>query len=182
VGGALRPDLRHERAATRRGYSALRRHRQSPALSDYFITLNLRARGQGLEQLAVTAAIRCEWELLQQEDYWVVRSAVVMPDHVHLLITLGLHESLQTNMRLLKGRLAVTLRRHGLQWQPGFFEHRVGSSEDVLGIFYYIYLNPYRAGLIPREGRWPGYYCAPHDWNWFGDLTDRDFPQPEWLK
>jgi hypothetical protein len=78
--------------------------------------------------------------------------------------------------------MTPALRRSGLKWQDGFYEHRLREAEDVLPVFLYIYLNPYRAGLIPTDQTWPGYYCAPDDWKWFGHQTANAMPQPEWLK
>ncbi|MFZ5495155.1 MAG: hypothetical protein ACOZE5_07430 [Verrucomicrobiota bacterium] len=51
-------------------------------------------------------------------------------------------------MRLFKGRLTPALRNHGLKWQEGFYDHQIRESEDLLPVFLYIYLNPYRAGLL----------------------------------
>lgn len=105
-----------------------------------------------------------------------------MPDHIHLLIRLAGSGSLAESMRLFKGRLAPVLRPHGLKWQVGFYEHRIRASDDLLPVFLYIYLNPYRAKLISNGQKWPGYYCCEMDSAWFGAMTDRELPQPEWLR
>ena len=55
------------------------------------------------------------------------------------------------------------------------------EKDDGLSVFLYIYLNPYKAGLLPKDQSWPGYYCAPADWDWFSQVTDRDLPFAEWL-
>lgn len=123
-----------------------------------------------------------QWQRLQDERLWQIRTAVIMPDHVHLLVGLGPESGLPACVRLFKGRVAPALRSHGLKWQEGFYEHRLREAEDVLPVFLYIYLNPYRAGLISADRTWPGYYCAPEDWNWFGGMTDNAVPQSEWLK
>jgi REP element-mobilizing transposase RayT len=105
-----------------------------------------------------------------------------MPDHIHLLVRLTGEGSLAEYMRLLKGRIAPALRTSGLKWQEGFYEHRLREKEEVVPVFLYIYLNPYRAELLSPERIWPGYYCAPDDWKWFGALTCEAVPQPEWLR
>ena len=69
-----------------------------------------------------------------------------------------------------------------MKWQEGFYEHRLRKTEDLLPVFLYVYLNPYRAGLISTDQTWPGYYCAPEDWIWFGVMTANAVPQPEWLR
>lgn len=105
-----------------------------------------------------------------------------MPDHLHLLATLGHKTSLSDAVRKFKGPLSTELRAHHAKWQPSFYDHRLRDNEDVLPVFLYIYLNPYRAGLCASGEKWPGYICNPEDWAWFGDLTNRSCPEPEWLR
>ena len=104
-----------------------------------------------------------------------------MPDHEHLLVTLSEDVDLATAVRLYRGRTSVILRTAGLRWQRGYFDHRLRPDEDRLPVFLYLFLNPYRAGLLPDSGKWAGYYCRPDDWVWFAPLTESGCPQPEWL-
>ena len=164
------------------GYAALRRFRHALSGAEYFVTTNLLVRGSGLEAEVLRNEIQNQWLKLQNEQLWQVRTAVVMPDHVHLLLNLGSGGSLADCIRLFKGRLSPKLRAHRLQWQDGYYEHEVREAEDLLPVFLYIYLNPYRANLIPLDQQWPGYYCREEDWSWFGRLTDRDLPPSEWLR
>ena len=127
------------------------------------------------------AAIFGEANRLNVEGVWNLRTLVVMPDHVHLLVVLSESTDLTAAVRLLKGRLTPTLRKSGLRWQQAYFDHRMRSAEDCLPVFLYIYLNPYRADLLRQEETWPGYYCAEEDWVWFGALTQESLPLPEWL-
>jgi hypothetical protein len=48
-------------------------------------------------------------------------------------------------------------------------------------VFRYVFLNPYRAGLLGPADKWHGYYCDAEDWAWFAPLTSRECPFPEWL-
>jgi len=164
------------------GYAALRRYRGSRPQAEYFLTINLKQRGGGFESSQWLEVVRSHWQELEQEGHWVVRTAVIMPDHIHLLVRLGEGGPLTECVRLFKGRLSSWLRTAGLQWQPGFFDHQLRRSEDARPVFLYIYLNPYRAGLMPMDRVWPGYFCAKEDWGWFRDLTNESMPQPEWLE
>ena len=164
------------------GYSALRRFRHSAAGAEYFITTNLQVRGTGLEEAGLRDQIKGQWMKLQNEGIWQVRTAVIMPDHVHLLVELGLEAELAGCMRLFKGPLTPLLRSRRLVWQDGYYEHRMRVGDDCLPVFLYILLNPYRAGLAPLNEEWPGYHCAADDWAWFGSLTEKTMPQPEWLR
>lgn len=183
VGGILYPDyVRMEPRPPRPGYAALRRYRRSRPGSDYFLTINLATRGRGLEIPALTNAVINRWEQLDAQGYWRVRTGTVMPDHLHLLIRLGDIAPLDECLKRFKGRLQSALRWHGLKWQEGYYDHEVRAGDDPLPIFLYIYLNPYRAELVPDTQTWPGYRCRPEDWDWFGALTKESAPQPEWLR
>lgn len=164
-----------------RGHEALRRGRSSCPGAEYFVTCCTGGRAPGLERAEVTSALVAESNKLADEGVWRMRSAVVMRDHVHLLVALGTKRSLPEAMRLFKGRTSPLLRRAGLGWQRGYFDHRMRGVEDRLPVFRYIFLNPYRAGLLHDDARWPGYFCCDEDWAWFAGLTKDEMPFPEWL-
>ena len=166
---------------TKPGYEALRRHRWSSPGIEYFVTFNAQRPEHGLTASAILPALIEKREQLQARGCWKVRSWVVMPDHIHLLFGLGANTSLGDCLRLFKGPLTPLLRKHGISWQDGYFEHRMRSNEDRLPVFLYVYLNPYRADLLPPSASWPGYFCAPTDWGWFSPLTNSGVPFPEWL-
>ena len=115
------------------------------------------------------------------ESVWSLRTGVVMPDHIHLLVEISSVTGLAGAVRLFKGRLTPILRKAGVQWQPAYFDHRRRPDEDRLPVFIYIYLNPYRAKLLTPDQVWSGYFCGEDEWKWFEPLTDYSCPQPEWL-
>ena len=163
------------------GYEALRRGRWSNPLSEYFLTCCTDQRQRGLEDVKIGEALLLEVARLENDGIWRVRTAVIMPDHLHLLVELGEKSQLSDAMRLFKGRTSVALRARALRWERGYFDHRM-RNEDRLPVFLYIFLNPYRAELVAQSQRWPGYYCCAEDWEWFGPLTNTDCPFPEWLR
>ncbi len=164
-----------------RGHEALRRGRWSVAGAEYFLTCCTEARETGLDASPLTGDILTAAEKLTDQGAWRLRTAVVMPDHVHLLFVLGEKADLAPVVRLFKGRLAPTLRTAGLKWQRGYFDHRLRAGEDRLPVFRYIFLNPYRIARVRPDERWPGYFCADEDWVWFKALTDDGGAFPEWL-
>ena len=176
VGGVLYPG-----SVPRRGYSALRKHRVSIRGAEYFLTVCTKGRVTGLCELAMMSAIRREEARLEHEGVWCVRCAVVMPDHWHGLITLTGDVKLTDALKLFKGRLAPVMRRAGLNWQAGFYERRMRASEDRAPVFRYVFLNPFRTGLLPAGDVWPGYWCCETDWKWFEALTADGGVLPEWL-
>jgi len=164
-----------------RGHEALRRGRWSAPGAEYFLTVCTSDRKPGLSEPGMSAQLSAAALQLEQESVWIVRTMIVMPDHIHLLVNLGPNTELSSAIRLYKGRLAGPLRSSGLRWERGCFDHRLRDKEDRLPAFLYVFLNPYRAKLISAGQRWPGYYCSAGDWTWFEPLTDSSRPFPEWL-
>lgn len=165
----------------RPGYSALRKNRWSAPGTEYFVTFKAEHSVPELARPDILAALTEHREGLQASGHWVVRTWVVMPDHIHMLFTLGEVDPLSECLRKFKGRLTPFLRRKNVHWQAGYFEHRMRPEEDRLPIFLYVFLNPYRTKLLPLDATWPGYFCAADDWMWFEPLTRSSAPFPEWL-
>lgn len=164
-----------------KGHAALRRGRVSTPDASYLLTVCTDRRADGLIDPAVGARILGEMQAAQADDVWSVRCAVIMPDHVHLLIKLGPRLPLGKAVSRLKAKTSAALREKGYTWERDFFDHRLRGGDDVLDVFLYIYLNPYRAGLCARSEAWPWFHCHPDDWVWFRDYLNEDRPPPEWL-
>ena len=86
---------------------------------------------------------------------------VVMPDHVHLLITVGGDMTIERAMQFVKGGFSFRLRKEsgylGEVWQRGFSEVRVDDRESFLRYRDYIAENPVKAGLVDSPEEFP--YC-----------------------
>lgn len=163
-----------------RGHEALRRGRHSLTEAVYFLTICTETKACGLDAVAIRERLMAH--AADASLGWRLRTATIMPDHVHLVIELlGKHE-LSAAVRLFKGRTSVLLRTHDLHWQRGYYDHRIRNSEDLLPVFLYVFLNPYRAMLQAHDQPWPGYFCISEDWKWFSPLTQSSCPFPEWLK
>jgi hypothetical protein len=104
-----------------------------------------------------------------------------MPDHLHLLFSLGARHLLADCIRLFKGPLTPIFRTQSLRWQDGYYEHHMRPDEDRLPVFLYIFLNTYRASLLFSSEKWQAYFCSPEDQSWFASLTNLDTPFPSWL-
>ena len=94
-----------------------------------------------------------------------LHSVVVMPDHVHLLITplrdgSGWPYALPAILKLIKGASARSINKllgtFGPVWQEESFDHVLRSEESFTQKLEYIRQNPVRSGLvqIPEEYRW----------------------------
>ncbi|MFI5335659.1 MAG: REP-associated tyrosine transposase [Opitutales bacterium] len=165
-----------------KGHEALRRGRYSQAGAEYFLTLNTEERGAGLYDAKVAGAILAEATAMSDDGTWILRSAVVMPDHVHCLTVLGDRLPLGKVLQRLKAKTSSALRTQDVAWERDFYDRRLRPNDDRMAVFHYIYLNPYRAGLISRTERWPYYHCSEEDWTWFSEQLDQERPAPEWLR
>ncbi len=86
---------------------------------------------------------------------------VVMPDHVHLLITVGGDMTIERAMQYIKGGFSFRLRKEfgylGEVWQRGFSEVRIDDRQSFLRHREYIAQNPVKAGLAGSPEEFP--YC-----------------------
>jgi putative transposase len=86
---------------------------------------------------------------------------VIMPDHLHLLMTVGADMTIEKAMQLIKGGFSYRLRKEcgylGEVWQRGFSEQRVADRQSFLQHREYIAGNPVRAGLVDSPEQFP--YC-----------------------
>ncbi len=83
---------------------------------------------------------------------WYCHLAVLMPDHVHLLLNFPGDKSLSRVMGEWKGWLG---RHKGISWQRNFFDHRLRNEEQDRNKSDYVFNNPVRAGLIEKPENWP---------------------------
>lgn len=164
-----------------KGYRSLLRGRFSQNGSEYFITFCTHDRRCGLTASEVAPFILAEIHRMETDGVWLLRCAVIMPDHVHLLIQLAEELTLGRAVARLKSKSSRALKPVGIRWQDGYHEHRMRPKEERLHVFFYIYLNPYRANLLPSGNIWPWFVCSETDRLWFMPLLDRGLPEPAWL-
>ena len=90
-----------------------------------------------------------------------LRDFVVMPDHVHLLLTVTGDTTVERAMQLIKGGFSYRLKKElgylGEVWQRGFSELRVNDRTSYLRHREYIAQNPVQAGLVDSPEKFP--YC-----------------------
>jgi len=106
----------------------------------------------------------------------------IMPNHVHLLTALTEKLSIGQVVGKFKSLTRSFLSEHGMRWQRNYFEHRLRPDDRASHYARYIFLNPYRAGLVPRKTEWPYWiYYANVDFDFIAFLEDRRYPPEEWL-
>ncbi|MBI4622578.1 MAG: transposase [Verrucomicrobia bacterium] len=126
---------------------------------------------------AVLSALRA-WH---EEKDGALIAATVMPDHVHVIFTLGARLSAGQCV----GRWKSDVRRacaYQHNWLRDFFEHRLRADELVEDYALYVFLNPYRARLVGANETWPWWWAPQLQFFRFSEmLSPAGTPPPEWI-
>lgn len=106
-----------------------------------------------------------------------VHAWVLMPDHMHILLTLGDGESLSHLVARVKAVCARTARvvtksDDGI-WASAFHDHALRRDEQPAIAARYIIANPVRAGLVETPWQWPFW-----DSEWLPEPGSDDFDVP----
>ena len=118
----------------------------------FFITISCSTRG--LNQLCreeIAAAIWESIEFRQQRGDWFVHFWLLMPDHLHALISFPKDRVME---KVLGNWKEITAKTCGVRWQRDFFDHRLRSNESREEKTKYILENPVRKGLTARADEW----------------------------
>jgi putative transposase len=85
---------------------------------------------------------------------YLLHEFVIMPDHVHALLTPADAMSLERAMQFIKGGFSFRMKC-GPIWQASFSNHHIRDFEDYRNHCEYIRLNPVRARLAERAEAYP---------------------------
>jgi putative transposase len=100
----------------------------------------------------------------RQQQKYLLHEFVIMPDHFHVLITVGAEMTVEKAVQLIKGGFAFRAGRElGFRapvWQKGFSESRVNEREVFLGTREYIHANPVKRFLVTAGTDYP--YSSAH--------------------
>ncbi|MGA2102805.1 MAG: transposase [Candidatus Sulfotelmatobacter sp.] len=80
---------------------------------------------------------------------------VIMPDHIHVLMTPAPEISLERAVQFIKGGFSYRLKSRPPVWQASFTNHRVRDPADYQQHQEYIWRNPVRARLAARPEDYP---------------------------
>jgi len=88
-----------------------------------------------------------------------VHDFVVMPDHLHVLLTLDNTISVEKAMQFVKGGFSFRAKKElgypGEGWQRGFSEVRITDRQSFLNHREYIEQNPVKAKLVDSPEKYP---------------------------
>jgi len=87
------------------------------------------------------------------EGHYKLHAFVVMPDHIHLLLTP--QETLERTIGLIKGGFSHRLSSKLPVWQRGFTDHRIRDAADYSIRHRYIHQNPVTSRLCDTPEAYP---------------------------
>lgn len=156
----------------------------------YFFTLALADR-RGDALVKHIDALRASFSKARRERSFTVDAIVVLPDHLHSMVTLPEGDAdFSGRWRRIKGLFSRSVAAAdtrlapdaaGRLWQRRFWEHTIRDDDDFSRHFDYIHFNPVKHGLVDRVCDWP--YSSFHlyvrrGWltaDWGGDAAERGF-------
>ena len=133
---------------------SLRRYQQGGHL--HFITFSCYRRQPKLGTSAARARFEESLEQARRCYGMGVLGYVVMPEHVHLLVSEPEKEQLSIAIQALKQSVArrLALRSAEPFWQARYYDFNVWSNRKRVEKLRYIHRNPVARGLVARPEVW----------------------------
>jgi putative transposase len=98
----------------------------------------------------------------RREGRFQIHAFVVMPEHVHLLISPVDNITIERSVQLVKGSyshaLGEILGRNREIWQRGFTDHRIRDREDFVNHENYVHQNPVERKIVNDSSEYR--YCS----------------------
>jgi REP element-mobilizing transposase RayT len=119
----------------------------------YFVTLCVRDRKSVLAQPNIFGAVN---QFCRDNSNWNTIAAVIMPDHLHALVSPKNKREEQITQfsaglkRFVGREVAATW-----QWQHGVFDCLLRREESAESKWIYMRENPVRGGFVERWEDWP---------------------------
>ena len=122
----------------------------------YFVTICVDKRRKVLNRPDVFEAIKTAIGQLRK---WRVLAGVVMPDHIHWIVSPLEDRDLSIGdfSHGFKRTLRKCLRSQSWEWQRGCFDRLLRSDENLWSKWIYVKDNPVRHGLVHAADNWPYY-------------------------
>jgi putative transposase len=118
----------------------------------YFITLCSKDRKPVLANFAAFNAFKNAASKIKR---WNVIAAILMPDHLHVLVWPATREEPVGDFSALLKHWMRQEAKAAWEWQPGCFDHLLRSEESALEKWLYMRENPVRDGLVKEWHEWP---------------------------
>ena len=125
----------------------------------YFITINAKTRhNDTLLKNDNPTKIKSAVQNYTTQNKWWPSLVILMPDHLHVL--LSLNTANLSIKQIISPWKRFLNRSAGIEWQEGFFEHRIRDDDSLREKEEYLRQNPIRAGLTKTPEDWPHIWTA----------------------
>ena len=133
----------------------LRRFQQSG--QSHFVTFSCYHRAQRFTSSEVCDLFVACLEDMRRRFDLCIYGYVVMPEHVHLLVSEPLQMTLADALHFLKLSFSKRLRRcegAGSFWQKRYYDRNIRDEREFLVKLRYIHRNPVKRGLVEDAAAW----------------------------
>lgn len=137
--------------------TALKRFHQTRQL--HYITFNCFAHAPYLGTTAARDRFEQTLERVRRWYSFYINAYVVMPDHVHLLMSEPERSHLAIAIQMLKQIVSRQLSNRGGFWQRRYYDFNVWSEKKFYEKMHYIHQNPVRRGLVAQADNWKWSSC-----------------------
>ncbi len=128
-------------------------HRTKPG-GTYFVTTNTWERRPLFHKQSLAEIVERKLFECRDRGFYLLHAYVVMPDHLHLLLTPGESTSLEKAVQLIKGGSSHEIgEKHSFKlpvWHVSFTEHLIRDENDFDSHVRYIEMNPVEAELTTQ--------------------------------
>jgi putative transposase len=134
--------------------SALKRYQSDSCY--HFITFSCYRRLPLLDSSRVCESFERSLERLRKRHNFYVFGYVLMPEHVHLLLSEPPKMELSKLIGALKTAVARGLRSaDGHLWQKRYYDFNVLTQRKFVEKLRYMHRNPVKRGLVEQPEDWP---------------------------
>jgi putative transposase len=119
----------------------------------HFVTFGCYHRLRHLGTAAACELFERSLETVRVRYDFVVSGYVVMPDHVHLLVSEPKEALLSKALQALKLSVSVQSTERPF-WQARYYDFNVHNEEKRVEKLRYMHRNPVKSGLVEKPERW----------------------------
>ncbi len=129
----------------------------------HFVTFSCYRRQQKLGTADARARFERSLEQTRRAYRFGVIGYVVMPEHVHLLLSEPPDKQLSTALQALKQSVARSLALRAAEpfWQARYYDFNVRTAKKQKEKLKYLHRNPVARGLVEKPEDWP-WSSFPH--------------------
>jgi len=154
-----------------------------------FITLITFNRASILVEPSALRLLRHVWKKVAKRLPFSTDAVCILPDHIHMMITLPENDSdysirireikrlftryYQNSIEEIAARNASRIRqKEATIWQRRFWEHTIKDEQDYENHFDYIHFNPVKHGYVRSVVEW--------EWSSFHRYVRQGVYEPDW--